>query len=160
MEENMQPRQSYLTVKDAKIPVSREVYQLVRQQNNHIHYIARKEFRCSLPNFAKCSGDCFNCQWQLNGMVESYSSLRQDHLSHMSSKENTEEKAILAITREQIYECADSLITDGALILRLHIEEGWSFRCIAKRLGVSSTIVFKRFKKTINYLQKNKEKFI
>lgn len=73
-----------LYVNDERIPVSREVFQAVCKENNHIRYLARCEKRCMQARYFLCLGDCLLCPWHRRGILRILTVLTIRHFSWIS----------------------------------------------------------------------------
>ncbi len=142
----------YLALNGKRYQVSKDVYKALKAEINAVRYMAGKEHRCSQPNHAHCSGDCFSCRWHTNGIF-------QNDIEEPAAAYTTEDTAISLLTMEKIYAWANSLTPGSAEILALRFEKCCTFREIAQILGISSCAVQKRLKRMLDYLRKNTEEF-
>ena len=145
-------QQFYLILNGERYQVSKDVYKALKTEINAVRYMAGKEHRCSQPNHAHCSGDCFDCRWHTNGIF-------QNDTKEPAAPHTTEDTAISSLTMQKIYAWASSLTPGSAEILALRFEKCCTFREIAQILGISSCAVQKRLKRMLDYLGKNPEKF-
>lgn len=149
----------YLTVNGSKVEVTEEVYRAYRYENNRVHKLAWHERRCSQPNFAHCNGDCLTCSWHTSGILWSINVTESDYQAELASDECVEDTVLNDLTMRRIYEQADSLVKDGALILQMRFGEKMSIRGISKQLRVSHTAIKKRIGILLEYFKTNYEKF-
>ena len=145
----------YLNVNGEKVPVSHEVYRVIRQENRKVRYLAQTEFRCAQENYAHCWGDCEHCRWHTNGRFETFSLIEEDHVKALASVQDVESEVLSHLTMEKVYEGADKIIPQGGLILRLRFEENHSNREIAAMLGIGHSTVDYRLRKLIRHFHDN-----
>ena len=149
----------YLYVNGEKVTVSHEVYRMIRQENNSVHYQARTEFRCAQENYAHCWGDCQSCPWYTNGRMESFSLMLEDRANELVSSQDVESEVLSRLTMEKVYAVAGTVVPQGGLILRLRFEEELSNREIADKLGICHGTIDYRLKKLIRYFRENAKKY-
>ena len=102
MESNEKTSTYFLTVNGEKVMVSREVYQMIREENNHIRYNARIENRCAQENYRYCLGDCMTCPWHTEGSFKSDEDIGTERLIKMAADVDVEAEAISSITMERV----------------------------------------------------------
>ena len=146
-------------VNGEKIPVSKAIYQSFRQENNRMRHFARKEQLCALVDYPKCEGVCEKCRWRMNSHQVYYSDYTQERFPVQTSIENPENEAIWNITYQKILVRADQLAKHGSLILKLRLEEGYNFREISTRLGMSINTVYKHYRRILEYFRMHKEEY-
>lgn len=159
MESNKNTSSYYLTVNGEKVMVSREVYQMIREENNHIRYNARIENRCAQENYRYCLGDCMTCSWHTEGSFKSDEDIGTERLIKMAADVDVEAEAISSITMERVYAAADQLVQDGALIFRMRFEENCSNREIGKRLGLAHQVIDRKMLVLLDYFRKRQKLF-
>ena len=118
---------------DERIPVSREVFQAVCKENNHIRYLARCEKRCMQARYFMCPGDCLLCPWHRRGIFENPDGI--DNTPFLLNQRDVEEEMILRETASAVYSFADRLVKDGSAILKMRFVCGCSCREIAREMG-------------------------
>ena len=150
----------YLTVGGDKVEVTEKVYRAYRTENNRVHKRACREYCCAQPNYAYCDGDCLSCSWHTTGILMSIDAIiESDRLDELASNECFEETVLNNLTMRCVYEQADRLVTDGAMILQMRFEEKKSIREIAKKLGVTHTAINKRMGILLKYFKTHHENF-
>lgn len=159
MESNKKNSSNYLTVNGEKVMVSHEVYQMIREENNHIRYLERSEFRCTQENYTACQGDCQKCCWHIKGRFWTDQDFDMEYSMAMASDTDVEAEVLSAITMEQIYEAADQVVQYGASILRMRCEENCSHREISKRLGIAHQVIDRKMITLLDYFRKNAKFF-
>ena len=159
MESREKTNINYLIINGEKITVSSEVFQMVCEENSHIRYKARIENRCAQKDYRACRGDCMTCPWHTEGNFRSDEDLGMERLMKMAADVDVEAEAISSITMERVYEAADRLVQDGALIFRMRFEENCSNREIGKRLGLSHQVIDRKMIVLLDYFRKRQKIF-
>lgn len=140
-----------LYVNDERIPVSREVFQAVCKENNHIRYLARCEKRCMQARYFMCPGDCLLCPWHRRGIFENPDGI--DNTPFLLDQRDVEEEMILRETASAVYSFADRLVKDGSAILKMRFVCGCSCREIAREMGVSHSCICKRLHRMLTHFR-------
>ena len=159
MESRVENKSWYLTVNGNKVEVTEEVYRAYRYENNRVHKKTRVESRCAQPDFSRCSGDCLSCPWHTAGILTSLEPCKANDFTELTTDEHMEDSVLNDLNIKRIYEQADCLVKDGAMILQRRFDEELSVREIAKQLGVSHTAINKRMRILFKYFKTNYEKF-
>lgn len=146
---------NYLTVNGTRITVSHEVYQMIREENNHIRYIERAEYRCSQEKYSACQGDCLTCPWHTKGRFWTDQDFDMEYSQSMASDIDVEAKVLSSITMEQVYAAADRVVQYGAVILRMRLEENCSHREIGKRLGIAHQVIDRKMIRLLKFFREN-----
>ena len=159
MESNESTSTNFLIVNGKQIPVSHEVYRMICEENNHIRYVERTEFRCAQGNYWVCRGDCLKCPWHTKGRLWSDDEFDVERTMAMAADCNVEEEVLSSITMERLYEAADQVVRYGAVILRMRFEENCSHREISNRLGIAHQVVDRKMNSLLRYFRENAKKF-
>ena len=147
-----------LYVNDERIPVSREVFQAVCKENNHIRYLARCEKRCMQARYFLCLGDCLLCPWHRRGIFENPDGI--DNTPFLLNQRDVEEEMILRETASAVYSFADRLVKDGSAILKMRFVCGCSCREIAREMGVSHSCICKRLHRMLTHFRAHAQLFV
>ena len=143
---------------DERIPVSREVFQAVCKENNHIRYLARCEKRCMQARYFLCLGDCLLCPWHRRGIFENPDGI--DNTPFLLDQRDVEEEMILRETASAVYSFADRLVKDGSAILKMRYVCGCSCREIAREMGVSHSCICKRLHRMLTHFRAHAQLFV
>lgn len=149
----------FLVVNGEKVEVSEKVYKAHRAEIDIVRYRARFEKCCAQPNRLYCSGDCLKCRWHISGCLESYEGAYLEHNLSLPTNDNVETEVLSKLTMQKVYQKADELVKDGAVILQMRFEQQLSAREIAKKLGVSHFTINSRIKLMLTFLRKHYKKF-
>ncbi len=149
---------NYLYVNGERVPVSHEVFQAVCKENNHIRYLARCEKRCMQAQYSKCQGDCLLCPWQRRGFFENLDGI--NNTPFLLNQRDMEEDIILRETVRTVYRCADQLVKDGSVILKMRFICGCSCREIAQEMGVSHSCITKRLHMMLTHFHTHAQLFV
>lgn len=147
-----------LYVNDERIPVSREVFQAVCKENNHIRYLARCEKRCMQARYFLCLGDCLLCPWHRRGIFENPDGI--DNTPFLLDQRDVEEEMILRETASAVYSFADRLVKDGSAILKMRYVCGCSCREIAREMDVSHSCICKRLHRMLTHFRAHAQLFV
>ena len=150
----------FVFVNGERVQVTEEVYQTIRAQNNHERWKMRCENRCTLVKYAECRGDCQHCRCHTTGKITSLDALNAEKMSFMDAQIDIEADFIRRETWQFIYQCADEVIDRGAAILRLYVENDYSFHEISEALGIPYSTIRWRINRILRELRAHKENIL
>lgn len=150
-------KERYVWVNGTRVQVNEMVYREILAQNNRVHKKMRREKRCAQTVFTHCTGDCCQCRCFVSGCLTSLDTLNAGKMAALASTVNVEDEYIRRETWAKVFQIADTSVTDGAVILQMHIEEELTYREIADRLGIHFTTVRWRMERILRDLRGSSE---
>ena len=149
----------HIVINQENITITHEVQIVINQSISSIREAARREHRCSMNNYRLCGGDCSTCPWATDGFMVNID-LLPEHNKQIVSHDNPEDTVLNRITLSNIYQYADSIVSNGGEILKLYCEMGFVTEEIASHIGIHRTTVTRRLNHILESLRANSEMFL
>lgn len=159
-------KQRYIKINKELIPVTEEVYLFHSRWKENERYRARRDGKCGMTDFRKCTGDCLSCPWYQEGFnMLSYDKAfgspdSEEDLHPVCNIPDPSEASIESLIADRdllarLMKRLDEIVPDGGQICRM-ISEEYSDREMTRELNLKrqSTLSYRK-KKVVEFLREH-----
>ena len=155
----MDQRQYCITIDDASVPVTKEVYYAYKRPVWAEQKRRERWSRCRKPDGSRCESACSKCPNQRTGSVLSLEKSREEGFEPQDPTSDVADIVVSKLLLEKLMHLLTELDPDSRRICEL-ISQGASEREIATVLGVRQSTLNYRKNKLFGELREHLEKYI